>query len=547
MTGFGEGAVVGKSAQEAVQRYQVLFAYAPDIILFMNREGKLKDVNPAALAAYGYDYATMLNLSVADLFVDGRNRLHELEEKTEVLFEGWQKRRDGTRFPVEVHYQKTFSGHKGDIMAVIRDQTERQAARRQLQHLATHDFLTDIPNRYLLETMMRRWLRQGRSRRGALLFIDIDNFKVVNDTFGHAAGDRLLQGLVGVLQQQLTEQHFLARLGGDEFAVLLREADCSTAQRVAERLRRSLEAAEVVINQAGTVFPLTTSIGIVLMDGTLDPQQLLACADMALYEAKNNGKNRVVVLQENAEPRRLMETNQLIGLLGSALRGEGFFLQYQPIHSEGGHILHYEALLRLRREDGTLLPPAAFIPLAERCGLMSQIDRWVVREVLHVLQTQDSLHVFINLSGVSLGDAALLQDIRQAVQQSGIAAGRLGFEITETSAVKDLVRADCWIRELKALGCRFALDDFGVGFCSFTHLEELPVDYVKIDGSFVLGLAHSATKQAIVKAINDIVRTLGKEAIAEFVEDEAILLKLQELEVPYSQGYYWGRPTTLPF
>lgn len=421
--------------------------------------------------------------------------------------------------------------------------------KKQLQYLATHDSLTNIPNRYLLQENLKRAVAKAkRGQKNALLFIDLDNFKLVNDTLGYTAGDDLLITLVNILKSNLREGDLLARLGGDEFAVLLEGATAEEAGTIAEKLRRAVDEEELCLVTHRTCFNLTISIGIVMVDGTLDSQKLLSHADTALYAAKEGGRNKVAFVQPDGYSRaKLSETNQLVGLIKGAFKENRFMLFFQPVFKVSDRkITHHEALIRLKDKDGELIPPGRFIPVAEQFGLMSQIDRWVVQASLTVLRKYPDLKLFVNLSGISLGDEELLELIQTKIHKSGIDPSRIGFEITETAAVKDLARADRWIRRLKILGCRFALDDFGIGFSSFSYLRFLSVDYLKIDGSYVYNLDKDPTHRALVQAINTVAQSLGKKTIAEFVENEYIFKILEEMKIDCGQGYYLGKPTPVP-
>ena len=427
----------------------------------------------------------------------------------------------------------------------IRDITEQKVNEKRLEYLATHDSLTSIPNRFFLEeTLKRAVARAKRGRKSALLLIDLDNFKMVNDTLGHDAGDRLLLSLTGILRNNLREEDFLARLGGDEFAVLLEGAAAEEAMVVAEKLRRVIDESELCLVMYRSCFNVSLSICITLVEGDMPPSRILALADTALYKAKEGGRNRIAFLRNGEdETSHFSETNQMVTLIKGALKENRFVLYFQPVVSiEGGHIIHYEVLVRMKDTEGELIFPNRFIPVAERFGLMPQIDRWVVESSLKVLARSPDKKLFINLSGVSLGDEDLLQFIKQAVGENNIDPSRIGFEITETAAVKDLSRAENWISELRKIGCRFSLDDFGIGFSSFYYLKILPVDYIKIDGSFIRNVHQENTHSALVQAINTVAQTLSKKTVAEFVENEEDLKKLQELKVDYAQGYYLGRP-----
>lgn len=419
---------------------------------------------------------------------------------------------------------------------------------RQLHYLATHDFLTNIPNRYYLEEYLKKLIGEetGKESESALLFIDLDNFKVVNDSFGHTSGDQILLDFVDLLQINLGKDTFLARLGGDEFAVVLVDISLEKARAAANQFLQTLRINEFKVEGFQATIKVTASIGIMMIDGTLDTQTLLSYVDLALYTAKDEGKNRISSLQAGGDDiARLSSSNRTILQIIDALKENRFVLYYQPVVKLEGNIIHYEALLRMLGQDGELIFPNEFLPIAERFGLMSQIDRWVIESALGVLGQHSEGAIFVNLSASSLGDEELLKFIEQRINESNIQACRIGIEITETAAIRDLDQAEHWISRLKLLGCKFALDDFGVGFLTFTHLQRLSVDYLKIDGSFIRNLDQDPTNKALVQAINAVAHALSKATIAEYVETENIWSILHELHIDCGQGYFLGKPAPL--
>ena len=436
---------------------------------------------------------------------------------------------------------------EGGVVITHTDITDRKEQEERLAYVATHDPLTNLPNRHVLEDAMSRAVaRAARGIPSALLFLDLDNFKLVNDTLGHAAGDQVLGSLTRLLQRSLRPEDLLARFGGDEFAVLLEGTSLDEAWRIAEQLRRTVEQArfELLEDTGEHRFDLGLSIGLVAIDGRDEPTVVLSRADAAMYAAKEQGRNRVVAYRPEVDiSNRLSEANAWAARIKDALREDRFEVHYQPVvRLVDGHVEHYEALLRMRDEDGDLVSPATFIPAAERFGLMPHLDRWVVEHVLETLEHQPDLRIFVNLSGRSLADEALLEFIEGRIRAMKLRPGRLGFEITETAIIQDLVLAERWLQRLRALGCRFALDDFGAGFNSLSYLRNLPIDQLKIDGSFIRTLASDPKQRALVLAMHRLAEILDMESVAEFVESEAILEVLRTMGVTCGQGYHLGKP-----
>lgn len=431
------------------------------------------------------------------------------------------------------------------IMGILDDINEWKKTEQKLKYLATYDSLTNVPNRFSLEEALRTAEENGKKGlESALLLIDIDNFKLVNDTLGHAAGDQLLVKFTEVLKKNVREQDFVARLGGDEFAIIIAGIEKDEVLYMAERIRCAVYENEVVVDDA-TKLNLSISVGIVLIDGTLDYQKILSKADIALYKAKEEGRNKVAYIHGHEDASlEFIKINHQINVIKRALREDRFILHYQPIVSLAkGEILHYEALVRLLGEDDILVPPSEFIPVAERFGLMAEIDHWVVKAALRKLAEVPDLKIFINLSAISLYNKELLVAIEQDILDSGVDASRLGFEITETSAMKDLAVTERWLRKLKKYGCTFALDDFGIGFSSLSHLLNLSVDYIKIDGSFIKNIHKDPAHFTLVYAMNKVAHAFGKMTIAEFVENEQTIEIIRDLKVNCGQGYYFGKPS----
>jgi diguanylate cyclase (GGDEF)-like protein/PAS domain S-box-containing protein len=448
-------------------------------------------------------------------------------------------------------------GNISGAVFVIHDVTREQHYLTQLSWQASHDALTGLSNRREFERRLQELLPAARTGLldACVLYVDLDQFKLINDTCGHQAGDEMLREVSRMLQSQLREGDTLARLGGDEFGVLLHTSNFSTSMRIAERIRQGAE--ELRVRWGARELQTGMSIGLVQLTPQLQSlQEVLRVADMACYRAKEAGRNKVFPYHpEDQEMTRREDDMDWVRRLRKALEENRFQLyaqQISPLQGNAAEGLHLEVLLRLRDENGQLVPPGTFIPAAERYGMMPTIDRWVIKSTFDLLaqhqNTPDAPAVStcgINLSGNSLSDDSLLAYLHSQLSRSGVAPGLLCFEITETSAIAHLPNAVHIIQELQQLGCRFALDDFGVGMSSFGYLKHLPVDFLKIDGSFVKEMCADPIHRAMVEAIHHIGHVMGKRTIAEFVETNETTEALRSIGVDYGQGYALARPVPL--
>lgn len=441
----------------------------------------------------------------------------------------------------------------GAIM-VFNDVGHARKLARQLSFQANHDALTGLFNRREFELQLQQTIENdcGDGQQHALCYLDLDQFKVVNDTCGHIAGDELLRQLAGLLHSVVRDSDILARLGGDEFGVMLKGCSLDKALRIAEDLRSRVKDFRFVWE--GHSFEIGVSIGLVALNAaTHNIADVMSVADVACYAAKDSGRNRVHVYRpDDSELKQRRGEMRWVSRLRKAIDENRFVLYYQPIvpvlPAEAVD-LHFEVLIRLLDEQGKQVPPMAFIPAAERYNLMPAIDRWVVHNTLRYLRTlprdQNNWLCVMNLSGQSLCDDHFLDFVLEELRSAGVGGEHICFEITETAAIANLRHAVHFMTELKAIGCRFALDDFGSGLSSFAYLKNLKVDYLKIDGGFVKDMVDDPIDCAMVEAITQIGHVMGIQTIAEFVESDAILSALGRLGVDYAQGYWVAAPRPL--
>ncbi len=440
----------------------------------------------------------------------------------------------------------------GGFVTSYTDITETHRLSKQLSHQATHDALTELPNRRAFEEQLERALGQAREHgvEHAMCYLDLDQFKVINDTCGHVAGDELLRQLGQTLHAKVRRRDVLARLGGDEFGVLLGECTLAEARRVAGALRAAVE--EFRFLWEGKSFRLGVSIGLVpVTAGSGSVTEVLSAADAACYAAKDQGRNRIHLFNEDdAALARRQGEMQWVVRIQHALDEDRLRLDAQPIvpldgaSDEGSH---YELLLRMLDDRGRPVSPGQFLPAAERYNLMGRLDRWVVRHAFERLAAdpaalEELFACTINLSGQSFSDDEFLGFVVGELERTGVPPEKFVFEVTETAAISNLATATRFMNALKGIGCRFALDDFGSGLSSFGYLKTLPVDFLKIDGMFVKDILDDPIDHAMVKCINEIGHVMGKRTIAEFVENDAVRERLRVIGVDYVQGYGVGRP-----
>ncbi|CAN1599879.1 EAL domain-containing protein [Pseudomonas sp. B21-028] len=558
--------VFANALQLEKERAQITLQSIGDGVITTDVEGAIAYMNPAAEAmthwkaehATGLPLAALFNLLDDNAQTEGLTLIEHIlsgrlgggSEHSKLI-----QRLDGSTVSVTlVGAPIRHAGKVSGAVLVLHDMTQERQYIANLSWQATHDALTGLANRrefeYRLEQALHNLARQAG--RHALMFLDLDQFKLVNDTCGHAAGDELLRHICALLQSGLRENDTLARLGGDEFGILLENCSPEAAEKIAEGLRQTVQNLHFVWK--GRPFVTTVSIGLVhIAQNPTTLEASLRAADMACYMAKEKGRNRVQVYHaDDSELSLRFGEMAWVQRLHMALEENRFCLYAQEIAAlgpgdhGGGHI---EILLRLHDEAGRMILPDSFIPAAERYGLMTSLDRWVVENVFKIIRQclNDSRQgpmamCAINLSGTTIGDQAFLDFLRKQFAAYSIPPEMICFEITETSAISNLGSAIRFINELKSLGCYFSLDDFCAGMSSFAYLKHLPVDFLKIDGSFVKDMLDDPINRAMVEVINHIGHVMGKRTIAEFVETAQIEQALLEIGVDYAQGYVIERP-----
>ena len=554
---------------EEKERAQVTLASIADAVVTVDTAGRIEFMNPVAERLTGWSLAEARERPVAEVFavVDEATGAPIPDPVAPALSDGGVVEAEGNVVllcrgaeSIAIDYSvapiRDRAARTVGAVLVVQDMSrERQYAAR-LSNLASHDALTGLLNRREFEQRVRAIVEHRETEEGqhAVLYLDLDQFKVVNDTSGHAAGDELLRQDGAVLRPRLREGDVLARLGGDEFGVLLPHCPPAPALRIAEALRKAI--VDFRFAWKNRSFTIGVSIGLVnLAEGPHTLATILSAADAACYLAKDKGRNRVQVFRpEDSEVALRRGEMEWVNRLHRALAEDRLCLYAQPMHAmhaTGAEVSHQELLVRLIDERDELISPIVFIPAAERYHLMPSIDRWVIRTAFRLLAERRAAGeasalsgtYAINLSGASIGDDQFLDYVRESFARFRIPHRSICFEITETTAVTSLSKAADFIGALREPGCRFALDDFGVGVSSFAYLKQLPVDYIKIDGSFVRNMLHDPVDAAMVEAIHRIGRVMGKQTIAESVETTATLEALRSVGVDFAQGNAIAPPT----
>ena len=553
---------------EEKERAQVTLQSIGDGVITTDADGNVDYINPVAQDLTGWDMRSARGTPVVELMmiVNEHTRASCENPVVRCLKEGRVITipensvlitKNGEEVPIQdsaAPIRDRIGNIIGSVM-VFHDVSKESRLFRQISYQASHDPLTGLINRREFENRLATALdtiRDNSEETHALLYVDLDQFKVVNDTFGHTAGDALLHQLSEQIQTKIRSTDLLARLGGDEFGILLERCSQDRAIEVAEAIRGSIEGYRFEWQDSFTT--VRCSIGVVLVTSeNADVAGLMSSADVACYSAKDMGRNQVHFHRDSDASMR-HEEMKWVSRITSAVEEDRLELFFQPIigigKENGQRRGHYELLLRMRDEKGNLVGPNQFIPAAERYNLMSTLDRWVIHEALSKLADKDGdgsarYTIAINLSGTSLSEDRFLDFVIDELKKQKLPQGAICFEITETAAISNLARVVHFMQALKKLGCKFSLDDFGSGLSSFTYLKNLPVDYLKIDGHFISNVAEDNVDESMVKAIHEVGSAMGIETIAERVETKKVLEKLGSLGVEFAQGYYIARPASV--
>ena len=542
----------------AEERFRALYNDNPLMLITVNKDYQIESINRFGYELLGYQAEELIGTLVTDLYTTEDQA--QVKQNFAYCFQNplkvhqWELRKHSKQDDI-IYVHETVrviygSGEEPIALIVCEDISIQKETESQLTYNESHDMLTGLMNRREFEDRVKLLLAKqyGEKTQSALCYLDLDQFKVVNDTCGHAAGDELLNQLSTLLNHNIRRNDILARLGGDEFGVLMENCNIEDAQRLAETLLKVVK--EFVFAWEDSIYHIGVSIGLVSISyNTQNLTELLKEADAACYMAKELGRNRIHIYEKDDVQIAERQGEMLwVNRIQGALETDRFCLFAQEILSlDNEQTSHYELLVRMIDEEGSLIPPGLFLPAAERFDIITNIDYWVVEAAFKTLQQSPSFlssitFVSINLSGPSLAAKDFHIFVENKLAHYQIPPHKICFEITETAAITNLHNANQFIRQMKRLGCQFALDDFGSGLSSFGYLKQLPVEYLKIDGMFVKDIESDPIDLAMVESINQIGHVMGMKTIAEFVENEEIKTILTELGVDYAQGYGIGKP-----
>ncbi len=549
------------------ERLHIMLESIADGVIATDIYGKVTYINPAAEHITRWGKQDAINCPVEEVYPvvkEGTDlSLTSIIDETIItgvthfsLDDTTIATREGNSIPIKSSISPIRDQDRNIIGTIIifQNVSETRELANELKHQASHDALTNLANRTEFEKRLIRLISKRQLNiNHALLYLDLDQFKIVNDTSGHTAGDALLKQVATLLEEDVRDTDVVARLGGDEFAVLLEHCTSVQAIEVAEKIRERIN--DFTFIWEDKPFKIGVSIGVVpIEDSVQTADDLLRDADLACYAAKDNGRNRVHVyrIEDKALEKRHREMNW-VSLIRNAIKNGQLTLYAQHVREMDipGAVTHFEVLVRYRDNTGKIILPGAFLPAVERYGLAPELDRWVIHnvlgksEIVDQLKKNKKLRVNINLSGHTLSDPSIVEFVSDALQKAQLPPRTICFEITETAAVANLTATAHFMRKIKLLGCEFALDDFGIGVSSFAYLKNLPVDYLKIDGSFVRDIDSNPVNRTMVTAINEIGHVMNIKTVAEFVSNARVCEVLQSLEIDYVQGYFVHKPCPL--
>ncbi len=559
---------INEALEKERERAEITLKSIGDAVVTTSTTGRIEFVNDAAEKMTGWTAAEARYKPLSEVFkvhsdILGQwlddpinNFFAEAGENELMQLQGELYSLDGSVSVITYNVApiRDVQGKIIGYVIVFHDVTEKRALEEELEYQARHDALTGLLNRREFETRLQRMLTSAikAGEEHVLMYVDLDQFKLVNDTCGHSAGDELLKQLTQLFRETLRGSDVLARLGGDEFGILLPGCHIEKGEEIAEKIRNAAKSFRFI--WGGKSFDVGTSIGLVPLDQHSESvEALMSAADVACYAAKDLGRNRVhTYLESDKEMHRRRAEMDWASRVRHAMEEQRFHLYYQDIvpvrRNEPFTTRHIEVLLRMRDESGNDILPGAYLPSAERYNIMPELDRWVIKSTFEWYESEGystEMLVAINLSGLTINSSSSLQYIKSLFKRYSVSPSSFCFEITETAAISNLSSAAAFMKELRMLGCKFALDDFGSGLSSFAYLKTLPVDFLKIDGNFVLDMLDDKIDRAMISAINDVGHTMSLQTIAEYVETEGVLKELERLDVDFAQGYLISRPQPL--
>ncbi len=553
-----------RSVRESTEAYrkvseahQRLLSNLSTVVLELDEEGKLRFLNQAWTRLTGFSVAESLYRPLLSFLPpEGEGGRRYCQDRIQSLLNGQLPDFQGEIRLTDKDGQVVWAECRLDAIPVEQGRkaifgcldniSDRKKAQHQLEFLTMHDHLTGLYNRHYFDGALRRMAATSNRGQGshALLYIDIDHFKVINDSFGHHRGDAMLREISELMLSRLRQSDVLCRIGGDEYALLVANADLAQARAIAEEICELLQSYQTHISGHPVAF--SCSIGISQINGRAGiPEDYLKQADIALYVAKRRGRNRIHVYDpEDKESEELRSSLDWARKLRRAIEEDRLLLYFQPImHISSRKTVHYEALVRIDLPDRGIVFPGEFIPALELAGEMPMLDHAVISQTITALKDHPGLsRVAINLSAQAFRDETLVPLIEERLRQDDIRPERIIFELTESASMSNISAAQRMIQRLNDLGCEFAVDDFGTGFSTFGFLKQFPADYIKVDGSFISQLDRNPIDQVLVRSICEVARALSKETVAEFVDSEAVLQLVTQLGIDYAQGFYIGRP-----